>query len=268
MALVDTPLSSIAFCWRVERRDGAGVAVTSHDRRLTLDGDTYSAAPGMVPAAIVRELGLEPQSGEVSGALTSDAISEGDLGLGRWNGARVTLFAADWAAPEEAPIQLLSGELGEVDVKGSAFSAELRGAAARLSGPACPSTSPECRAQFGDKKCRVDLAGRSIRAEVVSASGAEFRISVLLDDRFLLGRLRFLGGANCGSESTIIATAGDTLRLRDLPRAAVEPGTPVEVREGCDKRFETCIVRFDNAANFRGEPHLPGNDLLTRYPGS
>jgi uncharacterized phage protein (TIGR02218 family) len=38
--------------------------------------------------------------------------------------------------------------------------------------------------------------------------------------------------------------------------------------EGCDKRLETCRDRFANTLNFRGEPHLPGNDLLTRYPGS
>ena len=42
----------------------------------------------------------------------------------------------------------------------------------------------------------------------------------------------------------------------------------VELGEGCDKRLATCSQRFDNAANFRGEPHLPGNDLLTRYPGA
>jgi uncharacterized phage protein (TIGR02218 family) len=56
--------------------------------------------------------------------------------------------------------------------------------------------------------------------------------------------------------------------LRDLPRAAVEGGCKVELREGCDKRFETCTSRFQNAVNFRGEPHLPGTDLLTRYPGA
>jgi len=31
--------------------------------------------------------------------------------------------------------------------------------------------------------------------------------------------------------------------------------------------METCSARFGNAVNFRGEPYLPGNDLLTRYPG-
>lgn len=41
----------------------------------------------------------------------------------------------------------------------------------------------------------------------------------------------------------------------------------VRLRAGCDKRLETCATRFANAANFRGEAHLPGFDLLTRYPG-
>jgi uncharacterized phage protein (TIGR02218 family) len=68
--------------------------------------------------------------------------------------------------------------------------------------------------------------------------------------------------------SVVLAVDGDIVRLRDLPRADVVPGCTVELREGCDKRFQTCVSRFANAANFRGEPHLPGNDLLTRYPGA
>ena len=66
----------------------------------------------------------------------------------------------------------------------------------------------------------------------------------------------------------IFEVDGAIIRVRDLPRATVEPGCRIELREGCDKRFATCVSRFNNAANFRGEPHLPGNDLLTRYPGA
>ena len=57
------------------------------------------------------------------------------------------------------------------------------------------------------------------------------------------------------------------MTLRDPPRIAIEAGARLWLTEGCDKRFETCWSRFANAINFRGEPHLPGNDLLTRYPG-
>ena len=31
---------------------------------------------------------------------------------------------------------------------------------------------------------------------------------------------------------------------------------------GCDKTFETCVAKFNNAVNFRGEPHVPGMDKM------
>ena len=102
---------------------------------------------------------------------------------------------------------------------------------------------------------------------VASGDGA-LTLDQAVDDRFLLGRLRYLDGANCGLATVVLATAGTTISIRDLARAPVEPGCRVSLREGCDKRFETCVQRFADADNFRGEPHLPGNDLLTRYPGA
>ena len=48
----------------------------------------------------------------------------------------------------------------------------------------------------------------------------------------------------------------------------IEPGHRAYVREGCDHTVYTCSSRFGNAVNFQGEPFLPGNDVLTRYPTS
>jgi uncharacterized phage protein (TIGR02218 family) len=268
MNIVEGEATSVALCWRLERADGAGVALTSHDMALTSGGVRYEPEPGIMPAAVTRTLGLEPHSGEVAGALSSDALREVDLALGRWDGAQVRLALVDWAEPDSEAIQLIGGEVGGVHIDGEAFSADLRGAAARLEEPVGPATSAECRAQFGDKKCRVDLAGRTIVARVTGAERGSLTLDASVDDRFVLGRLRFMSGANCGLSSVILAAGGMNVQVRDLPRAAVESGCRVELREGCDKRFETCVSRFANAENFRGEPHLPGNDLLTRYPGA
>jgi uncharacterized phage protein (TIGR02218 family) len=82
------------------------------------------------------------------------------------------------------------------------------------------------------------------------------------------GRLRWIGGANSGLTSAVLLSDGDELTLREPPPFAIEAGVFVELAEGCDKSFATCRDRFANAENFRGEPHLPGNDLLTRYPGA
>lgn len=267
-SIVDGELTSVVLCWRLERADGAGIALTSHDGTISSDGVVHEPEPGIVPAAVTRKLGIDAQSAEVAGALSSDTLDANDLALGRWDGARVSLTVVDWQDPEAEPIALLGGEIGSVVIDGESFSADLQGAAARLQHQVCPATSAECRAELGDKRCTVDLAGRTVSAQVVGGTDGELTLDQAVDDRFVLGRLRFLSGANCGLSTTILSAAGSVLTVRDLPRAAVESGCRVELREGCDKRLTTCANRFANAVNFRGEPHLPGNDLLTRYPGA
>ena len=174
----------------------------------------------------------------------------------------------DWRDLEAEPIELACGDLADVSTRGEAFTAELRGGAWKLNEAVCPSTSPHCRAELGDKACRIDLVGRSKRVVAVAWDGVEVEIDGEVDSTFLFGRLRYLSGANCGADTVILGVDGSRLCLRDLPRADIEPGTIIEIREGCDKRLQTCSDRFENAANFRGEPHLPGMDLLTRFPGA
>ena len=260
------PFTSLAFCWTLERADGAGIALSSGDRPFTSGGVSFEPEPGITPASITRSLGLEPHSAEVSGALSARALTNSDLLLGRWDFARVSVAAVDWDATADEPIQLLGGEIGEVSLSGESFSAELNGVSAKLSGPVCPSTSAECRAEFGDKACRVDLAARAIRARISSAEDNLLLCDQSLDQRYVFGRLRYLSGTNCGLQTVILGVSEAQLMVRDRPRATIEPGTVIEIREGCDKLFATCVSRFNNAVNFRGEPHVPGNDLLTRYP--
>jgi uncharacterized phage protein (TIGR02218 family) len=44
--------------------------------------------------------------------------------------------------------------------------------------------------------------------------------------------------------------------------AIVAPGDAFVVTAGCDKSFATCRDRYGNFKNFRGFPHIPGNDFL------
>ncbi|HZF42137.1 MAG TPA: DUF2163 domain-containing protein [Sphingomonadaceae bacterium] len=270
MNIASGEVTTLALCWRLVRRDGAALGFTTHDRDLAIGGLLYRAAPGMLPSAIAAGEGLEVGGLDVSGALTADAITADDLVAGRWDRARVRVFAVDWERPEAGQVALARGELGAVSVTGRRFEAELRGPTAVLDGPVCEATSPECRAQLGDARCRVDMAGRSLRARVTSCDGDG---RVVLDgsrelERFRFGRLLWLSGRNSGVAGPVVEAGEGWLRLREPPPFAPEAGATVEIAQGCDKRLETCRDRFANTLNFRGEPHLPGNDLLTRYPGS
>jgi uncharacterized phage protein (TIGR02218 family) len=263
-------LTTIAFCWRLERRDGVAVGFTTHDRDLEIGGLAYRAAPGMLPSAIALSDRFDPDSLDVAGALTSNAISERDLMAGRWDGASVSIFMVDWTSPEGEREPLARGVLGDVSVTGNGFSAELRGPTALLDRPVVEQTSPECRAQLGDKRCRVDMAPR-VRTTRIAALVDETVFDVAdaaAGNAYAYGRLRWIGGVNSGLESAMLSSAGARLILREPPPFEPSVGDLVEISEGCDKSLATCIARFGNAANFRGEPHLPGMDLLTRYPGA
>jgi uncharacterized phage protein (TIGR02218 family) len=267
---LERDLATIALCWRLERRDGVTLGFTTHDRDLPIQGLLYRAAPGMLPSAIGVSDGFDADSVDIKGALTSDAISAADLAAGRWDGAAVRIFMVDWEAPDGESFQVARGELGEVSVRSDAFEAELRGPTALLDAPVVEQTSPECRAALGDKRCRVDMAAltRPTRIAAVLATDIVEVESAAAGNAYGGGRLRWVGGANSGLESAIMRSEDEQLVLYEAPPAAPAIGDLVEIEEGCDKMLATCAGRFGNAVNFRGEPHLPGMDLLTRYPGA
>lgn len=261
-------LSTIALTWRIERRDGVAVGLTSHDRDLVRAGFVYRAAPGMTPSAVKRSLDLSADTMEASGALTAAAISEGDLVAGRWDGARVAVAAVDWS-DGSLVADLGEGRIGAVAFGDGGFTAELAGIAQLLDRPVSEATSPECRAELGDARCRVAMAGRRRFARVIVADEAVLTLDAAepVANAYGGGSLRWVTGANSGLEGSIAESAASTVTLRAPPRFAAA-GALIEVIEGCDKSFATCAARFANAANFRGEPFLPGIDLLTRYPGA
>ncbi len=262
-------LSTLALCWLVERRDGVTLALTDHDRDLTVGGVTYRAAPGMTPSAVVRAEGLDADTMDARGALHAAAISEVDLDAGRWDGARVAMSAVDWSMFGAAPIALGEGTIGAVEMTEGRFTAELAGPGAGLERPAVEETTPTCRATLGDRRCRVPLAGRRRHARVTAAVGAVLTLDRAEPgpDAYGWGMLRWLDGENGGCRQAIAASAGTKLTLVAAPIRPVAAGTLVELVEGCDRTLATCTARFGNAANFRGEPHLPGMDLVTRWIG-
>ena len=79
--------------------------------------------------------------------------------------------------------------------------------------------------------------------------------------------MRWLDGPLAGLTSAVRGCdpAGALVLAAPLG-AAVPAGCAVLLREGCDRTLATCATRFANALNFRGEPALPGNDFVARYP--
>lgn len=266
-AWLTRPLVTAAWCWRLARRDGMVVALTSHDRDLMLAGQLYRAAPGMRPSQIEQSDRFESHSIELSGAVSAAAIRAEDIDAGRWDGAALTLLMADWEDLGNPPLAVAKGELGQVVRKGQEFTVELAGPLRTLDQGVGVTTSPTCRAKLGDGDCRVPLAALTWVRTAIALDGRTLTLAGPVPSQNLaFGRLRWLDGPAAGLECAIVAQDGEGVTLAERPKQMPSLPTRVELRAGCDKRLDSCTQIYDNAVNFRGEAHLPGFDLLTRYP--
>jgi uncharacterized phage protein (TIGR02218 family) len=94
------------------------------------------------------------------------------------------------------------------------------------------------------------------------------------DGWFTAGKLTWTSGANVGLgvevKSHRVEGAAVVLTLWQAMAEPLAANDAFIVTAGCDKRFATCRERFANAANFRGFPHIPGNDFVVSYavPGA
>lgn len=268
--------TTLARAWAIARADGRVLGFTDHDVGLSFEGVDFEPDSGMTAKAIARGTGLSVDNSESYGALSSAAISEADILAGRYDDAEVTAWLVNWA-DVNARAMLFRGSIGEVTRGAGAFTAELRGLTEALGIEQGRIYHPRCAAVLGDARCRFDLGTNGYALEIAAETVTEGRVfgfaSVAgFEDRwFEKGRFRVLSGAAAGLIGVIkndrVAGGGErTVELWQRLGAEVVSGDLVRLEAGCDKRADTCRLKFDNFLNFRGFPHIPGEDWLVSYP--
>ena len=276
MSMVET-IKTLAYGWHIIRSDGVALGFTSHDQAQIIGGIRLSAQPGLVPTKIISSLGTQSDGLDISGVLTDDALRDEDLQIGRWNGARTHIFLYDWMNTDADIITLARGELGEIRQTEGAFTAEFLGLTAQLDHQVAPVTSPNCRARFGDHHCKLNQQRFTHEVRVSRIEGNRLFVTDALPGStsdFAFGELRWLSGPATGLSTFILDNDENSLFVTDVPPNIINLSDAeqslnlrISILMGCDKSIRTCSNRFQNSVNFRGEPYLPGNDLLTRYPG-
>jgi uncharacterized phage protein (TIGR02218 family) len=266
--------TSLCHCWRLTRRDGVSFGFTDHDRDLAFGDIPYMARSGLEAAEATSELGFAVGGGEVSGALISAGLTEDDIASGLYDDASVETWLVNWSNPAER-LLLDIGSIGEIRRADGSFVAEVRGLMHRLDEERGRLYRATCSADLGDQKCGVDLASpaytrtgavtRTDGALAIASAGTGFR-----DGWCTGGRLTWTSGANAGLSVEIkVHRAINGVDEFDLWQRAPQPiaaGDAFQVTAGCDKTHAACRARFSNVENFRGFPHMPGNDFIIRMP--
>ena len=270
-----TRATTLARCWLITRRDGVKMGFTDHDRDLSFDGVVFEASTGMDGATLESSTGLSVDNGEAVGALSALGLTDEDILAGRYDDAEILHWWVNWQDTSER-VLMMRGSLGEIRQQGNAFEVELRGLAERLNRPIGRAFVKTCDRELGDAKCGVDLSnpiyateavvGEAVRGSVVVAQG----LDAFAPGWFTNGRLTWSSGANAGVVAVVkqdlVIGGVRRLELWEAPALPVAIGDSYRLVAGCDKLAGTCRVKFDNFLNFRGFPHIPGEDWVTAYP--
>ncbi|WP_293575275.1 DUF2163 domain-containing protein [Phaeobacter sp.] len=297
--------TTLCRCWAVRRQDGETYGFTDHDRDLVFgpkgqdptevaeaagfDALVFQAGTGLTARNLEQATGLAVDNSEAFGALSAAAINEADIEAGRFDRAEVFCWLVNWADVSQRWLQF-RGHFGQIRRAGGAFDAELRGLTEVLNQPMGRIYQKPCAAVLGDRACGFDLTtpGYSLErvAEQVEA-GQYLTFAALAGFEpgwFTGGRLSVLEGPAAGLWSWVkrdeiraggLASAGQAadpsgshrhLTLWEPLRAALRSGDLIRLEAGCDKRFATCRLKFDNTVNYQGFPDIPGEDWVMSVP--
>ncbi|MBL4918288.1 DUF2163 domain-containing protein [Szabonella alba] len=270
-------ITTTCHAWAIRRKDGTVYGFTDHDRDLEFDGIVFQAGTGLTARALQQTSGLAVDNSEAMGALSDLSLTEADLMAGRFDGADLSVWQVNWADPSQRVLRF-RGMIGEIQRAGGAFRAELRGLAELLNQPQGRSYQRGCAAILGDAACRVDLSRPGLSYDVpviVIEDSIRFRLPELTDVAggwFERGRVEMLTGAAAGLTGVVrrdrLDATGRVIELWQRLGAPIADGDLLRVVAGCDKTVSTCRFKFANFLNFRGFPHIPGEDWLTAYPAS
>jgi uncharacterized phage protein (TIGR02218 family) len=267
--------TTLATCWKIARGDGVVLGFTDHDEGLSFEGVEFAPAHGLDGSEAVGKLGAQVDTAEVVGVLSSDAIAEDDILLGRFDGAEVETWRVNWRDVAQRYVARRA-TIGEIVREDGVFRAELRSGQAALNVPKGRVYQGLCDAELGDARCGVDLGADAYRTEAVVAEVLDrFRLRIegmdgFAEGWFAFGMAAWSSGKRAGLRDRVVTAerlgGADVLGFAAPVGDWVIEGEALVLTAGCDRRFATCAARFGNAVNFRGFPHIPGSDFVLRYP--
>lgn len=273
-AHLDEGTTTLAWCWRITRADGVTFGFSDHDRTLTFDSTDFEPESGLTASEVRSGSDLSVDAQDAEGVLTSDRITETDILDGRWDNAEVEVWRVNWTDTGQR-VLMRRGAIGQIRRGRLAFVAEVRSLAHVLGQTVGRTFQAACDAELGDARCKVDLEDPAfkgtgavidlLRDRAFTASG----LAGFTSGWFTFGTLDWTSGANVGRRTEVLGhdlTDGvAVLTLLEAPVRAIAESDGFTIRAGCDKRIETCGTKFANTANFRGFPHIPGQDTILRY---
>lgn len=268
----------IAVLVRVENIAGVVRRYTDHDRPLTVAAEQYN--PGLTIAQQTSKTSTATTTQSQQLLLDGFFLSKEDASDGTFDGAQVTVSIVSWADISAGTLVLTKGTMGKLTVGDTRADAEIRSLSDRLRQIVIGTFSTACDVNvLGDARCKVDIAPFAVSGTVTAVVGTNndqfdsAALSAQPDNWFQFGQFRWTSGNNATiapsnqAKAHTQETGVGRVTLAFPPPRPIQTGDAFDIVAGCNKQFPTCRDKFNNVLNFRGFPHVPGQNAILRSGG-
>jgi uncharacterized phage protein (TIGR02218 family) len=259
-------------CFKIKSKDGDIIAFSEHHSPLELEGIVYRSSCSSEENSESRAFSdMTGSSCGIVAIFDGAAIEKDEVFLGKFDGAVVNIFMVNYNHLEYGSINIISGFIDSLEISGEKIYFNIAGIMSILEKTVGDVYSPLCRAKFCDKKCSLAIQNYTFYGAIATvASDTEFHsednaIKSKNRDYFKYGFISFESGKNTGVSIEVKQSYLGDIVLNMSPPRVMEVGNQFKLVSGCDKKFSSCIERFENAINFRGEPNLPRTTKVYKF---
>ncbi len=251
---------AIYYCFHIEYLCGRELFLTSNDQLVNINDINHSPLSGLS----LKELNFTDSglsSAILHGIFEQGAISENSKILG----AKINIKTVN---EKQQLWDLISLYVTKFQQNELDFHLECESEAIKYNKSLLKIYSQTCRANLGDQLCRIDINKFSQELQISKIEGNIITCENLNQDNnyFKLGSAIFKvndTGNLLSFKYRINASSRNTIGLAVLPALEVQQAKMVTIIPGCDKEFTTCHQKYDNNINFRGEPFIPDDKILS-----
>jgi len=202
-AHLNSGTTNLVMCWRLTPMlPHPAIGFTEYYQDIIHAGITYQAKSGLSTSALTQTDKPDANNIEADFFLNLNDAQAHSLRAGIFDEASCEFFLIDAMQLKLGIIPLLRGTLSTIQFSRGQASAQIESLSARLQQNLLERTSPTCRANLGDKRCRVKLAPFTVTGTVTKATNSQQTFTdskrVETTNYFNQGLLTWLSGNNQG----------------------------------------------------------------------
>lgn len=256
-AAVSSGSTSLCYIVAITLWNGQQFFFTDSDKDVVVGSTTFRSDLGCSVSQLRWVLGTSAQSCAINTFIDDTGITSQMIDRGAIDDARVQVDIVDWSDTSLGTIKCFLGFVAKASYQDRWTCAlDCQPLLSRDKTLADEVFSSNCRTDFGDARCKVDIDALKVTT-AVTASPTRQSFSTgdgSADNHWQTGLAAFTSGANAGISVEIAASDHTgSIVLRGILPYVPAIGDSVTLYPGCDKTPARCHD-YGNMVNFRGEP--------------